>query len=537
MRHQDHLHLHLRPSLLLAALCAMLPACMEKPQNGDVIAGTTQGKALAFSGKHPQPGEQIFIQVLKAPDDAAQNNPAVNANWVTIATATSATTPFTWHDPNPYYTWSWTGTPAPSAAAGRWPQGGIMRFRAVAPDGTLFSTFDQDRMQCYQDHSGESWLTIGDLCESELSVQAVVSPTPTPADLAIPPGYLAHAAGVGSPEETIDYYEEIEAPATLQSFKQKYGFGAQLTDETSATYFNAGDLGIGREMHCKSQLQLNAPPIVACYVSNYGDGTVNFGADPQAAVARAITGTESGVHTGAFATVAMVYVPPITQDNSVRFMVYGPNDALVNEAQLDSTGHNKGIPHNCITCHGGASYSNVTHRVLGAGGVENGARFLAFDLDAFGYSTEAGYTRADQQERFRKLNRIITQAAPAAATAQLIAGWYAAGSVHIAGTTADTSFVPPGFDGTAKDAKIYRDVVAPSCRGCHAAQSGPYTFTDSDDFKALALTIDFRTCTVGADPAQNHLMPNAEVTLERFWASPARAYLAGYLNSRGSCKP
>ena len=49
--------------------------------------------------------------------------------------------------------------------------------------------------------------------------------------------------------------------------------------------------------------------------------------------------------------------------------------------------------------------------------------------------------------------------------------------------------------------------------------------------------IDALTCHVGTNPAANHLMPNAEVTLRRFWASPARAYLAGYLDTRGSCKP
>ncbi len=527
--------------LLLGGLGAALPACIEGPENGDVIAGTTLGKALSFSGKHTQPGGTVRIQVLKAPDDATQNNPGVGANWVTIATATSSSSPLVWNDEqNPYYEWSRSATPAPSGLAGRWPQGGIVRFRAVDEDGNLFLTFDQDRLACYFDHADESWLAIGDKCKSEFSVSAAVSPTPTPADLATPPDYLDFAAGVGSTAETDNYYEEINAPATLAAFRQRYDFGAPATDETSAVYFNAGDLGTGREMHCKSVLQINAPALRACYVSNYGSSAAkadNFGGDPQAAVARAIAGAESGTHAGAFATVAMVYTPPITADNSVRFMVYDANDQLTNKAALDSTEHNTGIPQNCITCHGGANYSATTHRVLGAVGAQNGARFLPFDLDAFEFSTNAAYTRAAQQEKFRKLNRIVSLAAPSATTLALINGWYQAGSVSTVGTTADTSFVPAAFATEAKDAKIYRDVVAPYCRACHAAQSGALAFDDRDDFKALGVLIDFRTCAVGADPARNHLMPNAEVTLKKFWASPARAYLAGYLNSRGSCKP
>jgi hypothetical protein len=528
--------------LLLGCLGATLPACIEGPENGDVIAGTTLGKVLSFSGKHTLPGESVRIQVLKAPDDAAQNDPGVSANWVTIATATTSTSPLVWNDDqNPYYSWSRGVTPAPNGSlAARWPQGGILRFRAIAEDGTLFLTFDQDRLACYAAHNGESWLAIGDKCKSEFSVSAVVSPTPTPADLATPPDYLDFAAGVGSEAETELYYQQFDAPATLAAFRQRYGFGAPFTDEASAVYFNAGDLGTGREMHCKSVLQVNGPPLRACYVSNYGSSPAkadNFGGDPQAAVARAIAGAESGTHAGAFATVAMVYAPPITDDNSVRFMVYDANDQLATKAALDSTEHNTGIPQNCITCHGGANYSNATHRVRGAGPGQNGARFLAFDLDAFEFSTNVTYTRAAQQESFRKLNRIVSLAAPAAATLALIDGWYGAGGVSTPGTTADTSFVPAAFATVANDSKIYRDVVAPYCRACHAAQTGPLAFDDRDDFKALHFLIDFRTCTLGPDPARNHLMPNAEVTLKKFWASPARAYLAGYLDTLGSCKP
>lgn len=542
MRSRTSSWIDTRPALLLAILCAALPACMERPTNGDVITGETLGKTLGFSGKHASPNTDIYIQVMAAPDVAGKNDPSDPSNWVTIATATSSSTPEYWQGDDPYYSWAKAGIPVPGKAfAGRWPQGGILRFRAVDENGTLLAHFDQDRRECYIENSGESWDRVGNICKSDLPVAAVVSPSPTPADTQEMP-YLSRmagdcVAGADCVKETMEYYEEIGAPPTLDAFKHEYGFGnpGPLSDEVSAVYFNAGDLGTGREMHCKSKLQLGNPPIRACYVSNYGDGVRDFGGDPQAAVNRAIDGFESGAHHGAFATVAMVYVPPITADNSVRFIVYDEDGKLKYDAQLDSTGYSKAIPHNCISCHGGATYDPATNRVSGASlnpkrKQVRAARFLPFDLDAFEYSTKAGYTRADQEESFRKLNRHVYFAGPSDATVELIDGWYGSGGVHIAGTTADTSFVPGTFARRAVDAKIYRSVVAPYCRACHVSQTGIFSFVDSDDFKDAGGLINVATCGTKS-------MPHAEVTQRRFWASPARAYLAGYLDSVGSCKP
>jgi hypothetical protein len=526
-----------RSGAALGLLALAATACVERPENGDVITGNTLAKALSFFGRHPDANKQIRIQVLKAPDDPAQNNPNIAANWVTIATATSSNTPLNWNGTDPYHEWSVTGTPAPNVAnAARWPQGGIMRFRAIDADDRLLLAFDQDRLDCYLANAGESWQNIGTICQSTFSAAAVVSPSPTP-DEVDTPRYLSFG-GAGSEAETAAYYEAINAPTTFANFKARYGFDSGLTDEASATYFNASDLGTGRQMHCKSQLQLNAPPLRICYVANYADGAgVKFGADPPGAVARAVTDAKANTQANAFATVAMVFSPPITNHNSVRFMVYSQNGQLETKAALDNEEFNTAIPQNCLTCHGGGTYDAANHRVPGASASENGARFLAFDLDAFEYSTEAGFTRADQQESFRKLNRHISLASPSAQTAALIAGWYAAGSVNTAGTTADTSFVPPGYSAQPADAKFYRDVFAPYCRGCHVAQTTPFLFETAEDFKDFGALIDLRVCNSGLGAGQKHLMPNAEVTLKRFWASPARAYLAGYLGSRGSCKP
>ncbi|WP_437681435.1 hypothetical protein [Sorangium sp. So ce131] len=482
--------------------------------------------------------------MLSNPDTSDPNNEI----WVTIGTTHSASTP-TNEGFGDSYAWSVNGTPAPTAAQlGRWPLGGLLRFRALDEANNTMLTFDHDREQCYQTvgqrqlatSEPEDWIAIGEECRSDFPQAIVVSGSKAPADLATTPKYLSFqegANGLGSVTETQQYYAAIGAPASLGAFKSQFGFGAAGSDEVSTAYFNKGDLDVGREMHCKS-FPSGASTGVACYVSNYGDGVVNFGGNIITALSRTVTGAQSGVHTGAFATVAMWYTPPITANNSVRFVVYGPNDLRVDEAQLDTKGFNKGIPQNCLVCHGGGSYDAVNNRVVGASTSENGARFLPFDLDAFGFSTVSGFSRASQEDKFRKLNKLVLQAAPATTTQQLIQGWYAAGSVNTAGTVQDNSFIPFEWNQFDADAKVYSNVVAPYCRGCHAAQSNStLTFADPDDFQALGALIDLRVCTVGSNPAKNHVMPNAEVTLERFWTNSARAYLSGYLGSRGTCKP
>jgi hypothetical protein len=531
--------------LLLGVLGGALPACVEGPENGDLYSHPThsQGFGVTFEGKYDKPNKTIRIQVQKSPD-----NPN-DQSWVTIGTTTTSSTPEYWNQAEPYYSWSIGAIPAPNAAtAERWPQGGILRFRAVNDNASRLATFDQDRYECFLDNAADGWISIGHACQSSFPVAAIVSVSPTPADLASTPKYLtfktqdcnAAAGECPSTTETQQYYEATNAPENLTAFKQEYGFGLPGTDEVTATFFNEGDLGVGREMHCKSfQKAGMASPGRVCYVSNYGDGRVKFGADKYDAVARAIAGTQSVSHFGAFATVAMAYYPPIEEDNSVRFVVFDEYQNLTDKAQLDSKGYNIGVPQNCIMCHGGGTYDAGKNLIVGARAEENenGARFLPFDVSALYFSTTAGYTLSAQQEAIRKLNQHVYNASPSQATKELIEGWYAAGSVDTPGTAADPSFVPATFAVTAADKKVYQTVVAPYCRNCHAAQTGTFSFTRAADFQALAPMIDYRTCTLNPDPGKSHMMPNAEVTLKRFWKSPARAYLAGYLNTHGSCKP
>jgi hypothetical protein len=164
-----------------------------------------------------------------------------------------------------------------------------------------------------------------------------------------------------------------------------------------AIYFNRGDLGIGREMHC---IRDNDDE-TACYVLNFGarDGTPRFNSIGDSLQAL-------NAHKP-FATVAMVERGKMKADdpNKVFFVVYDANGKLLDTAPLDNKGFNTFIPGNCLVCHG--SGSAYTPSKLGPDGetVEDGpkvvgARFLPFDLSSFLYfssDSENKFSREKQE--------------------------------------------------------------------------------------------------------------------------------------------
>ncbi len=295
-------------------------------------------------------------------------------------------------------------------------------------------------------------------------------------------------SGTGSDAEATQYYATIFAPPTFALWKATYGFDG--VNETRAVYYNAGDLGFGRDMHCRRN-----GGDVACYVANHGLGP---GGPPDLSVEAAIAGQN------ALPFVAMVYKQALQGNlNDVSYYIYDQAGNRVNKVALDSDG-DKYAPHLCLPCHGGY-YDPTSHSV-------SDANFLPFDAPSFKYSQRPGYILADQQEKIRQLNAIVSDTSPNLLIVQLITGWYAAtGGVYQSGSTLDGSFVAPGFAGYEG---LYDNVVKPYCRSCHIAQG--------------ITTLEFPT---GVDAARfavftGYYMPHAEMTSHNFWGSSAPAYLA-----------
>jgi mono/diheme cytochrome c family protein len=221
----------------------------------------------------------------------------------------------------------------------------------------------------------------------------------------------------------------------------------------------------------------------------------------------------------------MVYTPPIDAPNAVSFVVYGPNNALLTSAQLDTLGNNTSIPQNCLNCHGGRStYDATTNAVLGA-------RFLPFDPATFAYAARPDLTFSAQEENLRRLNRLVAAAAPTPAAREMIEGMFPASDAPY-----NPAFVPPGWSETPADARVYREAIAPYCRSCHTSfgsgADDPLALRTAASVRDRAADVTARLCGTGPKG-----MPAAEQTTLHFFESPARALLLQWLGQPGACAP
>jgi mono/diheme cytochrome c family protein len=303
------------------------------------------------------------------------------------------------------------------------------------------------------------------------------------------------------------------ALSTLTQFQQRYGLSTSSVPnpgEATATYYNRGDLGLGREMHCidnsfdcVTHTCDPAKPEVACYVKNFAAGgptldtlgnltLSEFTFGESADIAFQNINNQTVNNQTAFATVAMVYRPAVTIStgfDTVFFVVYDAAGKLLSAATLDRAGvayenvfkqppstartaalallgtpgvnFNNHIPSNCVTCHGGQPYNH------NGNGNEAGSLFLPFDLDNFDF--DATHTRLSQEPAFAKLNQIVRNVATHAqflsgsftavnsdvnnSIRDQIDGWYGnSGHAALLPTCAagvacfNSNYVPPGWD-------------------------------------------------------------------------------------------
>jgi hypothetical protein len=374
------------------------------------------------------------------------------------------------------------------------------------------------------------------------------------------PNYLSANANVlsfppGQENEqrqaTMDYYQQVKtgprgggasilaALGTLQKFRQRYFAPFQCNDivpEAVTTYYNKGDLGIGREMHC---INNGCTGELACYVRNFGtldpltqEGKAFFGDKAEAQMA-----VQSGKP---FATVAMVERQLIQgSPNSVFFAVYDTNENLQFDAKLDRKGFNTSIPGNCLQCHGiNSTYTaHANHEV-------HRAIFLPFDLDSFEFFSDdpnSTLSRLRQESAFRAQNRMVRNFSrlfrlPDARA--LVSGWY---NDDLFTGTFNGDFVPPQWSGTPQQQQLYLEVYARTCRTCHISYEAVAADAPSDvagdrrvglqfgtyqQFLDLWPLINLHACGPVSDTKP---MPNAEQTLQLFWTTAARAQLFAQL--------
>jgi len=286
---------------------------------------------------------------------------------------------------------------------------------------------------------------------------------------------------------------------------------------TKARYFNAGDLGFGREMNCTGSAAANK---FACYVKNFG---YLGNKDEPELTKQSLQRTHAGI--GEFATVAMEYSFDAARENDVTFYAFDDKGKGVSQVKLDSEGV-KSIPGACIICHGGKPTDRDRSII-------KDSNFLPFDVSTFAFldstnkvvrpitrtvsaagvvtitpnSTALNDTRVKAElDKIKALNRLVlaqnqlanrNQSSP---ISELIRGSY----TNIATTARDEifTFVPSAFS-FAKSK--YLGVAAPYCRGCHVATTA--ALDPLKDPATLTSTVTSHACGKAG-----FIMPQAQLT-------------------------
>ena len=183
---------------------------------------------------------------------------------------------------------------------------------------------------------------------------------------------------------------------------------------------------------------------------------------------------------------------------------------LTDQATLDSEGP-KLAPNACIACHGGVFDP-------GTGAVTN-ATLLPLDPGLLQFATDAGHTRADQENNIRQVNAAVMGSIPSVAVARYLFGLYG-GDPRTRTMAAQTDFVPQGWN---SQASFYKMAIRPYCVMCHLATPSYVDFSSADGFYNAKPLIYAALCSA-------HTMPHAEFPFRTLWTKDTgQLYLPGLL--------
>ncbi len=300
--------------------------------------------------------------------------------------------------------------------------------------------------------------------------------------------HVEHRTTQSQGEET-DYYEAIDPndeKLTIDDWFEENGFndvGAQIL---SAGYYNAGDLGLGRDMRC-----IEDGSKAACCSSNYGTPGKD---DALQALSDIVNNGDPG------AAVCMEFNAR-ARDNKVTFYVYGADGNRLEFLQLDNE-EGKSVPGVCLNCHGG-EYDEDDQNVIGA-------TFLPFDLETFEFASE-DFSEGAQSEIFRELNAMVVRVNEDlgnTATVEFLNNIYG-GDVEARGAVFDRNFVPQAWKDAGQSMQ-YSYVIKPYCRNCHLGINIP--LESAGQINAA----EFEDFICGFNP-EAPIMPHAEHSDFEFW--------------------
>src|SRR5262245_14112290 len=242
------------------------------PRLGEI--DVTGNQTIRFAGWVDFPGSTGLVKIF-----VKTKSPLGAYMWQQVATV-SPSSSGTVVGSQIRYVWTYSALKNELFNGDTWPEGGTARVKFLASSASrgnrLLSVYD------------------GNMVPGNNEELVLADRAPTPADLpkAESPNYLNKQPS-GTVGDTFRYYQSIGTDSqgggptissslpTLAAFKRRYFDQAascplSRRPEYTATYFNQGDLGLGREMHC---VRNECTKETACYVKNEGnpDGTPMFG--------------------------------------------------------------------------------------------------------------------------------------------------------------------------------------------------------------------------------------------------------------------
>jgi hypothetical protein len=364
------------------------------------------------------------------------------------------------------------------------------------------------------------------------------------------------------------YYAAVDptnAKDTLPKWKAANGFGTApgTLGEVTVVFGDQKDLGYGRRMTARQ----NADGTIAVYVDNYsvtaGSGYTYTPLNLDAAVVQ-----DAQWHVG---TNAIEFSPgPGGTIRFAKFYTFDPTPPYARRlaANLDGRGL-KATPLICISCHGGRgdaltpatgsptglplfsvaqnSESFLTDGFLARGDTQ--ARMQMLNVDSFGFSSTAGFTRADLEASIKTINKMVLCSYPLAApsadpedacrptaaanewqgtAATALKAAY--GGSGLPNATFSDTYVPTGWV-TAGQSTLYTSVLHPACITCHTLRG---TANQDDlNFDSYAKFQNY------SDRVKIHVfdrgnMPLAKIVSEKFWSTPSEySTLATWLQGLG----
>ncbi|MCU7877920.1 MAG: hypothetical protein KZQ84_14165 [Candidatus Thiodiazotropha sp. (ex Lucinoma borealis)] len=298
------------------------------------------------------------------------------------------------------------------------------------------------------------------------------------------------AGGVDDEEVANAYYETIDPDSQRLSqsdWEDINGYNDPINTVVVAKgHFSAGDLGFWREISMVRDKRDG-------FRGNIAFTTVNYN-----------TEQDSLDGTNPVSIVNMEYSPGPEEDRITKFYIYDVvTGERVTSTTFDTTGEELFLPAGCFSCHGGDDDAEAPlEGGYNEGSGETNATFLAFDANTM---TFGNTTLASLESAFKELNKAVLRTDPTKATRKLVKGLY--GGSRLPRNTQNLDYIPASW---ADEADLYREVIIPSCRGCHT----------TSDTKLLSLAWwKSNPGKIREVVFHEHTMPNSLPNFERFWMS------------------